>query len=287
MRFPGGQRAMPSKVGFLLFFKSIALILTTLLWEKPKNARLAGTRNLLENILWHLSQRKHSKESKSLSLTWRAHWLTRTDSLAIMRASFLVRVTHGHEKHVTKQTNAEFAISQFEMRSWPRGIWSSVTTHKNLPSQPSWPPFHQTLDYMMWRWSFCGFVSCVTISNPDSLSSSETGINPGIKTAKSTDLNLLDAIKPLVVSTSQKKWKAATLQPALRFDNFKPWLKKGVSSSDGSPASTIHALWGDEQGFLIVGVKTYLTARTSPLNSPATILPVLFILFETNCCMMV
>jgi hypothetical protein len=45
----------------------------------------------------------------------------------------------------------------------------------------------------------------VTISNPDSLSSSETGINPGIKTAKSTDLNLLDAIKPLVVSTSQKK----------------------------------------------------------------------------------
>jgi hypothetical protein len=30
----------------------------------------------------------------------------------------------------------------------------------------------------------------------------------------------------LVVSTSQKKWKAATLQPALRFDNFKPWLKK-------------------------------------------------------------
>jgi hypothetical protein len=44
----------------------------------------------------------------------------------------------------------------------------------------------------------------VTISNADSLSSSETGVNPGIKSGKSTYLNELDVRKPLVVSISQR-----------------------------------------------------------------------------------
>jgi hypothetical protein len=49
-------------------------------------------------------------------------------------------------------------------------------------------------------------ASCLTISNPDSLSSSETGVNPGIRSyEKSTYLNELDVRKQLVVSISQRR----------------------------------------------------------------------------------
>jgi hypothetical protein len=41
----------------------------------------------------------------------------------------------------------------------------------------------------------------VTISSPDWLSNSETGVNPG---RRSTNLNELDVRKPLVVSLSQR-----------------------------------------------------------------------------------
>jgi hypothetical protein len=44
----------------------------------------------------------------------------------------------------------------------------------------------------------------VTISNPDGLSSSETGVNTGAKQKKSTDLNELSVGKPLVVSISRR-----------------------------------------------------------------------------------
>jgi hypothetical protein len=44
----------------------------------------------------------------------------------------------------------------------------------------------------------------MTISNPDSLSSSETGVNPGIKAVKSAYLHELDVRKPLVVTISQR-----------------------------------------------------------------------------------
>jgi hypothetical protein len=46
-------------------------------------------------------------------------------------------------------------------------------------------------------------ASCVTISNPDLLSSNETGVNPGIRSWKK-HLNELDVRKPLVVSISQR-----------------------------------------------------------------------------------
>jgi hypothetical protein len=48
-------------------------------------------------------------------------------------------------------------------------------------------------------------ASCVTISNPDSISSSERGITSGIKTEESTYLNELYARKPLVVFISQRR----------------------------------------------------------------------------------
>ncbi len=56
----------------------------------------------------------------------------------------------------------------------------------------------------------------MTISNPDSLSSSETGVNSGIRSSKSTYLNELDVRKPLVESISQRSEE-------LRLNN--PWFR--------------------------------------------------------------
>jgi hypothetical protein len=50
---------------------------------------------------------------------------------------------------------------------------------------------------------FFGYASFVTISNPDSLSSSETEVNTGARSRKSTYLNELNVRKPLVESISQ------------------------------------------------------------------------------------
>jgi hypothetical protein len=44
----------------------------------------------------------------------------------------------------------------------------------------------------------------VTVSNPELLSSSETGVNPGVRSRKDTRLNELDVRKPLEVSISQR-----------------------------------------------------------------------------------
>jgi ABC-type multidrug transport system permease subunit len=62
----------------------------------------------------------------------------------------------------------------------------------------------------MWRIEDGRFpvsATCVTISNPDSLSSSKAGVNFEIRSWKSTHPNELDVRKPLVVSISQKEKK--------------------------------------------------------------------------------
>jgi hypothetical protein len=63
-----------------------------------------------------------------------------------------------------------------------------------------------------------------------------------------------------------KKWKAETLQPGLELDNFKPRLKSDIFKC----ISWLNGLLfrGDDQGFLKVGVMTYLRAPMSPVNSP-------------------
>jgi hypothetical protein len=68
-----------------------------------------------------------------------------------------------------------------------------------------------------------------------------------------------------VVSDSQRR-RAETLQPGLEFDNFKPWLKSGIFKY----ISWLHgSFFGrDDQDFLNDGVKTYLIAPMSPLDSP-------------------
>jgi hypothetical protein len=61
-----------------------------------------------------------------------------------------------------------------------------------------------TIDYRFASGRFPVTASCVTISNPDSRSSSETGVNPGIKSQKCTYLNELDDRKPSAESISQR-----------------------------------------------------------------------------------
>jgi hypothetical protein len=68
-----------------------------------------------------------------------------------------------------------------------------------------------------------------------------------------------------------KKWRAATLQPGLEFDDFKPRLESGIfkciSWLNGSYFGRAN------QGFLKEGVKAYLKAQMSPLDSPTLSLP--------------
>jgi hypothetical protein len=67
-------------------------------------------------------------------------------------------------------------------------------------------PSHLEFDNALAKNKFA--ASCVTISNPNPLSScSETRVNPGIRTKKakkSIYLNELNVRKPLVVSISQR-----------------------------------------------------------------------------------
>jgi hypothetical protein len=67
--------------------------------------------------------------------------------------------------------------------------------------------------------------SCVTISNPDSLSSSETGVNPEIRSWRKYLSGWAWCQKTIGGIYSTKKWRAETLLPGLEFNNFKPRLK--------------------------------------------------------------
>ncbi len=61
-----------------------------------------------------------------------------------------------------------------------------------------------TIDYKCGDGRFPVSANCVTISNLDLRSSSETWVNPGKRSEKSTHLNELVLRKPLVVSISQR-----------------------------------------------------------------------------------
>ncbi len=68
----------------------------------------------------------------------------------------------------------------------------------------------------------------MTISDPDSLLSSETGLILEEEAENSAHLNELDIRKPLVVYISRRS-EEQRLQRGLEFDNLKPWLKSGIS----------------------------------------------------------
>ncbi len=86
----------------------------------------------------------------------------------------------------------------------------------------------QTLEYRCKDGRLTVSSCCVTISNPDLPSSSETGVNPGIRSWKehlSEWARCQEAIGGIYFT---KKWRAETLQPGLEFDNFKPRLKISI-----------------------------------------------------------
>jgi hypothetical protein len=71
-------------------------------------------------------------------------------------------------------------------------------------------------------------ASCATISKPDSLSSSETGVYPRIRSCKmhlSEWARCQEAIGGIYFT---KTWRAETLEPGLEVDNFKPRLESGI-----------------------------------------------------------
>ncbi len=109
-------------------------------------------------------------------------------------------------------------------------------------------------------------TSCVTIWNPNSLSSSETGVNPEIKSWKKDLYDWARCQKAIGGIYFTKKWRAETRHPGLEFDNFKPRLKSGIFNR--SPDWTVRFFGVDDRGFLKEGVKTYLMASMSSLNSP-------------------
>lgn len=103
---------------------------------------------------------------------------------------------------------------------------------------------------------------------PNSLSSRETGVDPGIRRwKKTTYLNKINVrTKPLVVYISQKNWGAETLKPGSEFDMFEPQLKSGFFKAFTAwPVCLLGVIW-----FFWEGIKTCLIYVTlwymSPLN---------------------
>ncbi len=66
----------------------------------------------------------------------------------------------------------------------------------------------------------------VTISKPDLLSSSKTGVNLGIRSWKKHFSDWARCQTAIGGIYFTKKWRAETLQPGLEFDNFKPPASK-------------------------------------------------------------
>jgi hypothetical protein len=82
-----------------------------------------------------------------------------------------------------------------------------------------------------WKSSKDSLQSCVTIANPDLLSSSEAGVNPAVRSWKKHSSEWAWCQKAIGEIYFTKKWRAEHLQPGLEFDNIKPRLKSGTFKS--------------------------------------------------------
>jgi hypothetical protein len=65
-------------------------------------------------------------------------------------------------------------------------------------------------------------------SNLDSLSISETDVNPGSRSRKSAYLNELDVRKPLIVPIPHRSEELRLYKPVLERASSKPRLKSGI-----------------------------------------------------------
>ncbi len=121
-------------------------------------------------------------------------------------------------------------------------------------------------DYRCEDGLFAVFSSCVTISNPDSLSSSETRVNSGLRSRKKHLSEWARCQKAIGCIYFTKKVRAETLQTGLEFDNFKPRFKSSILKCIYWLNCSFFG--GDDRGFLKEGVKTDLMTPKPPLNSP-------------------
>ncbi len=119
------------------------------------------------------------------------------------------------------------------------------------------------------------YSSCVTISNPDSLSSSETGVNPGIRSRKMHLSDWAWCQKAIGGIYFTKKWRAETLEPGLEFNNLKPGLKRYLQ---------MHLL-AERFVFLEVMIDVFCTGSQNlfitttpmcPLNLPCCVLTIVY-----------
>ncbi len=102
-----------------------------------------------------------------------------------------------------------------------------VFCHK-LTFKPAPYSLQGDIDYRCEDGRFPVSTSSVIISNPGSLSSSDTGVDPGIRSWKKHSSGWARCQKAIGGIYFTKKWRAETLQPGLEFDNFKPRLESGI-----------------------------------------------------------
>jgi hypothetical protein len=118
-------------------------------------------------------------------------------------------------------TSSRYIVTSTQQDFWGNVVWLSINhlnstgiCHLHLLSfkKRDWWSCTQmkaymviySIDYTCEDGCFLVYSNWMTIRNPDLLSSSGTGVNPGIRSWKSTCLIELDVRKPLVVSISQK-----------------------------------------------------------------------------------
>ncbi len=120
------------------------------------------------------------------------------------------------------------------------------------------------IDYKCEDGHFLVSAICVPFSNPYSLTSNETRVNPQIRSWKMHFSDWTWCQKAIGDIYSSKKRRAETLRFGFEFDNFKPGLESGtftcISWQNGS------FFGSDDRGFLKDGVVTYLLVPMSLLN---------------------
>jgi hypothetical protein len=118
----------------------------------------------------------------------------------------------------------------------------------------------------MWKWLYFWCQSCVKIASHDLLSSSETGVNPEIKSWRKILPKWAQCQKTIGGIYFTKKRRAETIQPALEFANFKPRLKIGIFKSISWLNGSFFR--GCSLGLRKEGAKTYLMAPMSLRKTP-------------------
>ncbi len=109
-------------------------------------------------------------------------------------------------------------------------------------------------------------ASRLASANPASLSSSETGVNLGIKSWKkrlSESAQCQEAIS--CIYFTKKTWRPEGLQPGLEIGKSQP--RSEVDIFEGISWLNDSEYGGKYRGFLKEGVKTNMMASMSPLNS--------------------